>query len=383
MGALSLPKPRHQNQYGRDPESPSERLRVKTNYQKGTGYAPLFHAMIADLPRVSRGASCTHLILAVLGLQDRTTKDGWTPSLSLEDWADLAKCDAKEVQRNRDYLKARKMADCKVDTKRLYSFRLKPETWEALEDYKSWQAKQLSAESDDEPETDDLAQNDETKPGNWRMSKPVTVARGKRSKPVTPDCGVARIVFATPADTPDGVDIAYFGMVKAGDLIITPTVTLVNGVQKAKSGERKEVKSVPEDMGVLGGTRKRGEKIGESGTVDHPRAGELIRLFDPILANSAARLLSGDLPSLLKACEAVQDCDHDYLVKFAIQRAERPVKSPLHVPAICSEALASWKAARTLDLAGAKQYNRAEIDALIKAERVELGRKRAEMRRRK
>jgi hypothetical protein len=48
---------------------------------------------------------------------------------------------------------------------------------------------------------------------------------------------------------------------------------------------------------------------------------------------------------LQAACEAVGDCEHDYLVKFAIQRVERgPIKTPLLVKTVCAEALASWKA---------------------------------------
>jgi hypothetical protein len=80
-------------------------------------------------------------------------------------------------------------------------------------------------------------------------------------------------------------------------------------------------------------------------------------LFDPILAASGARLLSGDSASLQAACEAVADCEHNFLVKFAIQRAERPVKSPLHVKTICAEALASWKASRVLTRAGLPSEN--------------------------
>ena len=129
------------DQYGRDPASPAEQLRRRTDYQKGTGWTRLFCAMVADIPRLSRGASCTHLILAVLALQDRSGQGGWSPSLSLADWAKLAHCDGKEVARNRDYLKWRKMADCRTDTKRQYAFRLRPEDWQGLEDYRDWVAK--------------------------------------------------------------------------------------------------------------------------------------------------------------------------------------------------------------------------------------------------
>jgi hypothetical protein len=77
-----------------------------------------------------------------------------------------------------------------------------------------------------------------------------------------------------------------------------------------------------------------------------------VKLFDPILARSGARLLSGDMFSLRAACEAVGDCDHNYLVKIAIERAAREIKSPATVQAICRDALASWKASKVLDGAG-------------------------------
>jgi hypothetical protein len=117
--------------------------------------------------------------------------------------------------------------------------------------------------------------------------------------------------------------------------------------------------------------------------VNHPRAAELVKLFDPILARSASRLLSGDPDSLTAACLALADCDHDFLVHFAIQRAERPVKSPLHVKTICAEALASWKASKVLDGAGIKKTpTRAEIDEMCRRDKEALKQKQAEVNRR-
>jgi hypothetical protein len=77
--------------------------------------------------------------------------------------------------------------------------------------------------------------------------------------------------------------------------------------------------------------------------VEHARAAELVKLFDPILAGSHAAVLSNDPVSLRAACEAVADCDHDFLVKFVVQRASCPVKSPKHVARICGDALKSWQ----------------------------------------
>ena len=117
-------------------------------------------------------------------------------------------------------------------------------------------------------------------------------------------------------------------------------------------------------------------------TVDHPRAAELIKLFDPLLAQGHVALLSSDLSSLSSACSAIQDCDHNYLVKFAMQRAARKIGSPRSVVAICKEALASWKASQVLDGAGAKLPTREEIDEMCRRDKEALRKAQAEVNRR-
>jgi hypothetical protein len=112
--------------------------------------------------------------------------------------------------------------------------------------------------------------------------------------------------------------------------------------------------------------------------LDHPRAAELAKLFDPILSRCRAGILSVEPIAWQAACEAVQDCDHDFLVHFAVQRAERPIKSPLHVKTICAEALASWKASKVLDGAGlpAQKLTMDQIRAMAAKERAaRLGKK--------
>jgi predicted phosphoribosyltransferase len=80
---------------------------------------------------------------------------------------------------------------------------------------------------------------------------------------------------------------------------------------------------------------------------------------------------------LSKACEALRDVDHDYLVKFVVQRAATPIKSSKHVPSIVADCYQSWKASKVLKQAGA--VSREEIDRMIEKEREELARKRAEL----
>src|SRR5689334_2344269 len=57
--------PPKRDQFGRDPDCPSERLRTQTDYEADTGYAPLYHAALADLPRLSSGAVCYAFVLVV------------------------------------------------------------------------------------------------------------------------------------------------------------------------------------------------------------------------------------------------------------------------------------------------------------------------------
>jgi hypothetical protein len=76
-----------------------------------------------------------------------------------------------------------------------------------------------------------------------------------------------------------------------------------------------------------------------------------------------AGILSAEPIAWQAACEAVGNCDHDFLVHFAVQRAERPVKSPLHVKTICAEALASWKASKVLDGAGLPKRDESPLSA--------------------
>ena len=46
-----------------EPDSVLETLRSRSNLEKSTGYAPFFHAWMAELPRLCSGASCWALVL--------------------------------------------------------------------------------------------------------------------------------------------------------------------------------------------------------------------------------------------------------------------------------------------------------------------------------
>lgn len=375
-------RPSKLNQYGRDPQWPSERLRASSDYDTEKGYSPFFHAFLADLPRISSGNSCTLMLLTLWtksagrGVQKGQPRAEWTLPLSVVDLAQICRCDARTVERELAALDKRGIAEIRRPAKGEIEARLNYRTWEVLPDYKSAVV--------EIPATDEAAADpqtvDETKPGNQRVTgkKPVRLAAGTVSKAFPVSCGVRS--FRHKAEGP--VDMEFSCVIQAGELLVVSrfpddwkekvakSIPRSNGINENTSfprhGCRDGSEVVPPNVGSVIPTKK---------TVNHPRAAELVKLFDPILARSASRLLSGDFDSLTAACLAVSDCDHDFLVHFAVQRAERPVKSPLHVKTICSEALASWKASKVLTGAGLPSMD--DIKGMIEKERAaRLGKKR-------
>ena len=379
-------RPSKLNQYGRDPQSPSERLRASSDYDTEKGYAPFFHSFLADLARLSSGNSCTILMLTLWdrsagrGVQKGQPRPDWTLALSVEDLAQICRCDVRTVERELAALDRRGLAEIRRPAKGEITARLLYRTWEALPDYKS------AVVTMAEPATDvgiDPENVDETKPGNQRVTgkKPVRLAAGAVSKVFPVSCGVR--TFRHKAEGP--VDLEFSCVIQAGELLVVSRFPddwkqkvqnengRSNGINENTSfprhGCRGESETVPANVGSAIPAKK---------IVDSPRAAELCKLFDPILARSASRLLSGDSDSLNAACLALADCDHDFLVHFAVQRAERPVKSPLHVKTICAEALASWRASKVLDGAGLPKAKLTmdQIRAIAAKEKAErLGRK--------
>jgi hypothetical protein len=353
------------DQYGRDPASPAERLRKRTNYAKGTGWAPFYLAFMADLPRLSSGQACDYLILAILTESLGRVKDQdqphseWTEGRELDHWASLCRCDVRTVQRERDYLVSRKIAEVQVDTKRRYSFRLRFRDWQALEDYSSWKAKQKPLEPEAEPEPEDPLPEVRITAGTVRLLKaPVVVKGGKTSRAWPVNCGVKSFQI----ENPNSLDFRYNAVVQAGCLLITPQVLeKANNRRNRESGEVK-AKTVASKDGYENSGRHacRPDAFSSPGNTghvarrtkgEHPRSEELSALFDPLLLRSCHKSLSADRVALLEACEAVGSCDHDWLVKYVIDRFERPVKSPKHARLICREARENWEKVKDLPAA--------------------------------
>lgn len=342
--AVRAVRPSKLNQYGRDSKSRSEQMRGSSDYDKQTGYAPFYHAFWADIPRLTSGNSCT-ILLGVLwdmsagrGMKKGQARPEWTVCLRVEDLAQICRCDVRTVERELAALDKRGLAEIRRPGKGEVEARLKYRDWEALPDYKS---AVLEMPPSDEA-ADQLTDEDEAKPGNQRVTgkRPVRLPAGALSKAFPVSCGVK--TFRHKAEGP--VDLEFSCVIQAGELLV---------ISKFPDDWRQKVeKSIGRSNGInentqfpRHGCREEQAKVARTqAPVTHPRAGELIALFDPLLAASAARLLSGDSRSLQAACEAIGDCDHNFLVKVAMTRAASRIKTPLHIQDICRDALASWKA---------------------------------------
>ena len=343
-------RPSKLNKYGRDPQSPSERLRASSDYDTEKGYAPLFHAFLADWPRLSSGeVSCLLMNLVLCKSLGRSVKKGEprpqkTLPLFVSEMAEICRRDERSIQRELAGWQARKIAKVITEGKGLVSIELLYRGWEALPDYKNV----VSIETG-EPEPEDTVV-DEGKPKATRIEitkAPVPCRAGGRTRAVKIDSGVTSFHLVNPSV----VDFEITAMLQAGDLGITIRATDEwQKIPKRESPSNRinDLDSSPRHD-CHGPAR---ETTSKAIDYSHPRAAELIKLFDPILAKSASRLLSGDSASLKAACEAVADCDHDYLVKHAIDRATREVKSPLHVKDICVDALRDWRASKMITGAG-------------------------------
>jgi hypothetical protein len=340
-------KPSKKNQYGRDPGSPSERMRVSDyESQDFAPYCPMPMSFLADIPRLTSGNSCTLLIWAIWaksagrGAKKGERRPEWTMPIPTEDLAQICRCDDRTIQRELVALEKRGLAEVRRPSKGLVECRLKYREWESLPDYKS-DVVEMPVADDPAPDTE---ATDETKPGNQRVTgkRPVRLAAGATSKPYEVKVGVRE--YQARVEGP--VDCEVSAVIQAGRF-----VTVVRFPDDWREKVLLE-KTTSSDFNNLTSPPRHGRRgdEGKRGRVDHPRAGELIQLFDPLLGKSGAVLLRMDQSSLRASCESVGDCDHDYLVHFVMQRAERgPIRKPQTVSVICKEALASWKASKLLE----------------------------------
>jgi hypothetical protein len=268
-----------------------------------------------------------------------------------------------------------------------------------------------------EPDADDLEETKEEEKAKVAgertvlTAKPVRCAPGKLSKPVKIPCGVASLQFV------DDIDSEMSAVVEPGGILVVSRKTWqasdsVTGLKKTKGiseKPRQGCRGIPNcNSGTEGETRIEGEQVtgGQSSpqgggsqsrqgippvqkqarqpqpdiTSYHPRSKELADLFDPFLLKSCGKSLSGDHTALLAACEAIQDTDHDFVVKCVVDRAARPISGPRAAVAICLEIAHNWHRRKNMPPED-RLPTREEINAMIEKERADLAAKKAALRR--
>jgi hypothetical protein len=328
------------NRYGRDPKSIAETCRRSTNYEKGTGYAPYFHAFLADWGRISSGHICDMMLMVVLGKslgrgyvgkqrEEETLPITYTETAQLvapTEWPKVLRSVEREYARWQavGIAEVRKTAPGTVVVKLLYR------NWESLPDYHS-NVVEITTAEEAEPETTESEQ----KPGHQRLTpKPVTIPAGSMSKPIPVSCGVKSFQWRTEGP----VDLTFTAVIQAGELVV---VSKVPDDWLAKVQKRAAASN--ETNNVACGNGRGRPKF----TTDTKAAGELAAIFDPLLKRSQSRLLSADSIALATACAEYHGLSKADLLHFLMggsdPRAGRPISSPKSCIAIIKEARLNWE----------------------------------------
>lgn len=364
MGALRQPKlseskqrkpaKESRDQFGRDPESPLEKLRGLSNLKAQTGFSPLFDAILADWPRLSSGHVCDMIILHVNRLsygrfRDSAKDPRYTATLPISsaELAELCRCNVRDIQRQLREMEARGMISIK--TVKLggsvkYAISLLYADWQAIEDYAVWKRRQVVEIDDVETDEgeDDTAPPEVSKDATQLFRKAQSVRPGRATKAVKVEGGVKEVVCQNDSPT---VDMTFSAVLTSGRLVFSakPKTGEVEakGEQEANA-DRRTRRALPPNEGSR-------EKRSKSET--HPRSSEIVNLFDPLLQKSGSRLLSPDFVSLQLACAEVGAMPHDALVYWVMKeggRGSRPISGPRTVAAIVREARQNWEAGKVI-----------------------------------
>jgi hypothetical protein len=235
----------------------------------------------------------------------------------------------------------------------LVSIRLLYRDWQKLPDYKG---NVVSIDGHEESEEKEKGEEKEKTPTRVQLTKaPQYVRSGAQSRSIPVTCGVKCVRVQNTSK----VDLSFDAVVQAGELIVVSRVAdkwlekaekqflAAIKVNRLDSPERHWRQRTSGESESKAKQRISGESAADYCKI-HPRAQEICNLFDPLLLKSQARLLSADSKALSEACQAVGACDHDFLVKFVMLRAAKPINSPLHIKLIVREAAANWEKVRNL-----------------------------------
>jgi hypothetical protein len=209
---------------GRDPNSPSEKLRT-SDYDKQTGYAPLFFSLGADLARLSSGNACTLLIIHAVYRSFGRHPGGksakrmeWTSQTSVQDWADLCRCDVRTIEREITGLEKRQLAEVKREGRGMVSLRLRLREWPSLPDYKPNVVDISTGDEYEEEAKDEDKEKEASRVELTKRPQPARAGKSSRSIPVT--CGVKAFRFQNDSV----VDLSFTAVVQAGELVLSSQV---------------------------------------------------------------------------------------------------------------------------------------------------------------
>jgi hypothetical protein len=330
-----------------------DKMRDKTRYyatKRPTGYAPLFHAALADMARLTNGHGFKVLMFIWNLSLGRVAKEGEpffevTEPVSTATLAELACCDERTVQRELKDMERREIISVESGKKGA-GYEISPlfRTWDKLPSYSAGPVEEPKVE-EEAPAEDEAAEKERT---TTRVTKkPVHVAAGKPSKDFAVECGVSALRFDVRR-----LDADCSAVVQNGVLCVTlePKWNAKNGVmapyipkdlqENSRHGCRQEYEGTQ-------GTSQQSKKRTKGETdrkyeCDHPRAEELSTLFDDFLVRWSGKTLSGSLNVLVQACEAIGDVPHDVVVKMVVERAGRRLEVS-HIVPLCRQIAHDFK----------------------------------------
>ena len=351
--------PSRLDQYGRDPQSPSEQLRAQTNYDTDNGYSPLFHEMLADLPRLlGRSAAAWALVMTVLRLSAgrgyeipaNKQRFAWSTPLSLSDLQDLCRCDIRQLQRQIDELPKRGVMLKKTLGRGLYSFSLCYRSWRGLPDQAVWERSQVEPKPETPAEPEDETANEVSRDAVRLTKRPQTARPGRRLRMMKVDVGVRGVVCQ---NDDAGLNLTFDPVIEPGGIMVF----------SVRSGASLQVVS-PEPAKPAPPV-----KPTKSAAALHPRALEVAGVFDPVLKHQGSPALSFDATALNSAAAEMREMPIEALEAFLnaprgrdshSSRASRPIKNGPACVAIVKECRLNWEAR------GSSAEDTAERDGLLK-----------------
>lgn len=373
MGALLVPEPNQEssvtksklNKYGRNPDSVAERMRV-SDYDRGTGYTPMFHSMMADWPRLSSGEASGHLLHFVLERSlGRPYRKGEprpqsTQPQLVRDMAEYCRCDERTIQRLLEDWEKRKIARIVKEGKGVYSIELLYRTWESLPDFSK--VVDISTAQDPEPQDE---QEDKPKESTRVVltKEALSIRAGAKSPALKVECGVKSVQVQNDS----AFDFRCTAVIQAGRAVVRLIPAQDNetkrSVENNQQFKNNNLTSPPRHsrQPIASGKRPTSSKSPSNPAKKDPRSDGLCKLFDPYMKREGIRILSHDTDATQQCCEA-QGSMPLAVIREAFTggknpRCDRRLSSPIAVVRFVQEIHANWQT-KSKDADGTEERDR-------------------------